>query len=86
MYKALISKGEKGNCKAIQIFFQLTGDLRPEPRNGPETVNNNLCFVLPMPESIQQVIEPAIPENNGAGDQGIIDVELVRDPEEQETE
>lgn len=53
-FKKLMEGIQKGSAKHLEIFFKLTGDIRPEPRNGHETTTNNFCFVLSMPDQIEK--------------------------------
>lgn len=50
--KKLIKEVLKGSYRHMELYYRLVGDLRPEPRTGPDTVNNSLTFVLQMPDSL----------------------------------
>ena len=52
---------KKGNIKALELFFKLSGDLREAKVESNTT--QSLCFILPMPSTIENVIES--PSENG---------------------
>ncbi|MGE5444554.1 MAG: hypothetical protein ACM3SR_08125 [Ignavibacteriales bacterium] len=83
--KVLVEKALKGSFKHQELFYRLTGAL-VQDKIGQNTNINSLTFVLGMPESIPQTKQPLSPEHNGAEDHNFIEAELVRDPEEEETE
>lgn len=60
MNKALIKEAQKGSFRHLQLYYQLVGDLRHEPKIEGNNTVNNLCFVLPMPASIpmDEIEEP----------------------------
>lgn len=76
---SVVREAQKGSYRHAELYFRLLGDLHQEPKSEGNTTINSLTFVMPMPSSIPQ---PAIPEHNGAEDHGVLDVPLVRDPEE----
>lgn len=45
----------KGSLKAIEIFLRMSGDLKPDRVESNTT--QSLCFLLPMPSTIENVIE-----------------------------
>ncbi len=77
MYKALIDEGLKGNCKALELYFRLCGDLKHEPPKDGDTHIHSLTFVLPMPESVTASVQSARINHNSVENQDeVIDVAL----------
>ncbi|MGE5445319.1 MAG: C2H2-type zinc finger protein [Ignavibacteriales bacterium] len=93
--KSLVREALKGSYRHQQLYFELIGDIQKTTKGIEQNTNaQSLTFVVAMPTSIPEsellqrvksTLPASRPEYSGVQDRGIIDAELVQDPDEEET-